>query len=206
MAAKLASELSQRDQETLRRLFRRGAYNKIQDLYVRWSASGQLGVQASKKGGRRRATKQRQALLVALCWLRNYHKLNRSVRNVAADIFKTVEIRFKHSIKGPSKPYASSAALEEYLRYGLKNQAVKAVGQWIWYLFWWRKNAVNHNWGFGCDDKSLSFAVTPRNIRELLKWIDAAMASDDFRDVAAGFDDPTSPVQPTRLPRKQKAS
>jgi len=200
MAAKFGNELSQRDRETLHRLFSRCgktvALKLVHEECVLWSARRQPRGDASQKGGRSRATKRRQALLVAFCWLRDYHKRNRSVSEVAADIFETVEIRSKHSIEGPSKPYASSAVLEEHLREGLRIQDGKNIGQWIWYLFWWRKNAVNHDWGFGCGDGSLSFALKPKNTKKLIKWIDAGLASNEYRQFAAGFDDPGSPVQP----------
>jgi hypothetical protein len=199
MSSELGNELTPRDRETLHRLFsRRGKTDVlkiIKNEYVQWHAGRQMRVETTKRGGRPRVTKQRQALLVALFWLRNYHRRNGSVSEAAAAIFDTVEIRSKHSISGPSKAYASSDSLEEHLRGGLRAQDGKAIGQWIWYLFWWRKNAVNHCWGFGGSGPP-AIAVRPKNTGRLLKWIDAGMASDDFREVAAAFDDPTSSVQP----------
>jgi hypothetical protein len=204
MAAEFGNELSQRDRETLRRLFSRCSKTVALEIfhkeYALWSAGRQLLVDAPKKGGRSRATKRRQALLVALCWLRDYHKRNRSVAEVAANIFETIEIRSKHSTKGPDKPYASSAVLEEHLREGLRIQDVKVIGQCIWYLFWWRKNAVNHDWGFQCGDNSLAFGLKPKNTKTLIKWIDAGLASNEFRQIAVDFDTPGSPVRPAVQP------
>jgi hypothetical protein len=137
-----------------------------------------------RKRGRPKEKKHRQALLVALYFMRNYYKRCLSVRSVAGEIYETVDIQSKHSDSGGYKSYKSPEALQEDLRLGCALNDEQMIAQMAYALVWWRKTHIDPKSGFSSGGIPY-LKITPRNPLKLIRWIDAFLAAEGLSVSAA---------------------